>query len=244
MRIKNSPVEALTQIDNLVRSGAELLDFIQNDFWEQHEKAEKESMNSEYMSIITTGPRTAVPEEIINGYETKRLGWFNVAENALKEIYKDFSPIYSFSHVKFDINSKAVGAYWNFLRTEAMLEAEIGILVDFYNDLKTLSKSPLNYLPDKAEIWFYDRVVELEPETKESYLCRFMFQFGIGEWKDFDEIYSSISGADHDQWPKNWKKQIINAFDGVNGKTNDMFNFPLFRKEKTVISLNLPRRLM
>lgn len=279
MHLKISPKVALLKIDSLIKEGAELFDFISNDYWEQEEKAEKLEKKKELAKekelnkklkeaamegkntlnflnihpIIPTGifGKHSVSEDIIKSYTESYNKWFRKAKNDLKDIYVGFTPQYLFTHA--DIKTVKTDplfrdkSYTDYMYVKNSLEAEISVLVSLYKDLQNNIRSPLNYLHEKGQICFYDYICQLTLNTNESELCKYMFQFSIGEWKEMEDIYAFITGEDiNDQhtWPKNWKNTIKNAQKEVNRKSKENFGFNVFKIEKTQLSLTLPSPLI
>lgn len=270
MRIRVSPKEALKQIDALIKEGDGLLNFIEDDYCAQQEKSDKERKQQEKeiaekiakadpisrlglealqykksQSLIFAG----VPHEVIELYEEKYIKWGRKVVNTIKATNADFAPVYSFSRATREVPREnfLFPIVHRFKELKATMEAKLEVLVDFYNEIKKLVASPLIYLPEKSQIWFYDFVCQLKAETNESELCRFMFQFSIGEWKESAEIYAFIKGGtvdNQDEWPKNWSSVVKSAYDGVNGETNKIFGFPVFRRNKIVLCLNLPNSFL
>ena len=278
MRLKIPPKTAILQIDSLIKEGAEFLDFISTDYWEQEEKGEqqekerKQKEAKEYDEKIKNAPpdeqrrlrmikviaepglmlgsRSKISPEILKNYQTQYDAWFKKTEEILNKIYEDFTPIYSFIHA--EIKTKPIGMFpdppferFDFIR--ASLKGKIPVLVSLYKEIQQNIKSPLIYLPEKAQICFYDFMCQLKPETNESDFCKFLFEASIGEWKEYSDAYAYITGENvenQDEWPKNWKKTINSAYDGINLKTNEAFGFPIIKKEKMLIGLQLPTRFI
>ncbi len=120
------------------------------------------------------------------------VAWIKETVKILEGIYDDFATIYSFTHSKVHIehhgDSLLSGSINEFVDIRATMDSKIDVLRDLYDELRWEIKSPLRYFPEKTQIWFYDFVCQLKPETNESELCRFMFRFGIGEWRELAEI--------------------------------------------------------
>lgn len=200
---------------------------------------------------VTLGNSWVVPNKIIKIYQTDYDNWFESVENSLKDIYEDFIPTYLFSHANVKVERTdfpfTSRAYEDFKLIKAHLESEIFVLVKLYKELQNNIKSPLIYLSDKAQICFYDFICQLTANTTETELCNFLFKSSIGELKEHADAYAYINGEDIDmqhEWDKNWQRKIINAYDGINKKTIKSFGFPIIRKEKTLIGLNLPTRFI
>jgi len=191
-----------------------------------------------------------VSDEIIDGYKKKQDTWFNSCLTILKDIYKDFAPIYIFyerlSLTKFDIGLGDPN-FREYIHVVDRIDSRLSALVDFYNDLKDQVRSPLNYLEKKAQIWFYDFVCQLTPSSNESALCGYMFQYGIGEYRSYADIYEYIFGEiedTSDKLPKGWKVKVRSAYDGINRKTNKSFGFNILSKKGYAIALHFPSRLI
>lgn len=262
-----SPKEALLKIDTLVKLGHNLLSDISDDFRKRREmnkildkKKEKEEEQKEkerraafplLPTMTSFVPRVdgylpdTVEEKIINEYRDKFEGWMNKCIAVLKGIYLDSAPVCYFINyytelqdVKYDVG---------FYRIERNFEDKLTVLTQYYREVGDFVKSPLLYLEDKSQVWFNDFVVQLVPETNEAALCRYMFRFGIGEWREYAEIYEFIKGEkarSGTNWPKNWRKVVDSAYDGVNRKTKHRFNFPLIERGKMQLCLSLPSRFV
>lgn len=216
MRLKVSSKEALKIVDVLVAKGYELT-------------------RDPYFSV------TSDEEKVVDK-------WFDEARKDLKQIFFDSVPIYRVlkcrkpkEGVRYPVylfpNKKEV------VPIEVQLEDALDVLVGYYDYLVAQEKSPVRYLPDKAEIWLYDLCCSLVPESNESELCRYMFNLGIGEWAEISEIHKVIKGEEYDPKAKD-KNAVLNALDGVNRKTKEAFDFQLLKKRKTVVALAIPTRFI
>ncbi len=270
MRLCISPKIAIKQLDDLIREGHELINFIEGDCRLQYEELEKEKERQEneleHSIDNASEPQKTIlkfkqlqensalmfndiPYGIIDGYKSKFFGWTDKTTRILNNINTDFAPIYSFSSAASSKKySTDILFSHNFVEKDRLvdtLDAKIQVLVELYSDVKKLVVSPLMYLEDKCQIWFNDFVCQLKPETNESDLCRFMFQLGVGEWKDFSEIYEFIKGETFvNGLPKNCDAVVRNAYDGVNRQTHKSFGFNIFSKNKKVLCLSVPTRFL
>lgn len=265
MRLKVSPKEAIIRIDELVRLASQIKDVIIDDYYRREEEYEKEegeeakSKEKEAIkdplerTVMSMAALAEVPysysfypdEKIIDGYDSQFSKWYNEALSVLESVFQDFSPIYTFEQAWKKPPSTSVFGGRPFKDNVDCFEVKISVLVSFYSDLQGLVRSPLLYLNENAQIWFYDFVCQLKPDSNEAALCAFMFQFGIGEFKEFEDIYTYVTGEGRsDDFPKGWNTTIKSAYDGINRKSNVSFGFPILRKQKTMLALHFPSRLI
>lgn len=241
MRLKKSPKEALLQIDCLVKEGSKILDWIRGEDWDSFRNPISfGDYLDEQEEIETSDPQE--PEFVANEIEF----WNKKAIKELREIFMDESPIYKFRDAIGYIFDKREHKK-EYIKLENGLVSKISILVNYYEQLHSLVSSPLVYITEKAQIWFYDFVVQLEPDSNEASLCGFMFNFGIGELKEFEDIYAHVKGEsieESDQWPKNWKAMLNNAYDGINKKANKTLGFNILSKTKNQLSISFPNRFI
>lgn len=250
MRIKISPKKAVKLIDDLAEEGERIRSEIFEDYDIEYEKGEKEWLESDAIVSLGTVHHSRVSEKSFLKYESKQQKWVEKCEETLNEIFLDFIPVNIFFSKYTPADLKAISPDTiRFNKIIDSIDNKVEVLTDFYLELQKNIKVPLIYLEDKSQIWFYDIVCQLKPNTNESELCGYMFEFGIGEWKNFDEIYAHLMGENVENilnWPKNWKSKIVSAYDGVNRKTNDIFNFNVFKKQanNSLLATNFPARLV
>lgn len=171
--------------------------------------------------------------------------WFDEARVALRHIFFDAVPLYRVLKCRAP-KERSFSLYLykkNEIPPEKDLEKALDVLVEYYDYFVSQDKSPVKYLAEKSEIWLYDFCCKLEPESNEAELCKYMFQFGIGAFQEMAEIHKHITGEEYDPKAKD-KNVVVNALDGVNRKTNEIFKFPLFEKKKSVVALSIPSRLV
>ncbi len=247
MRLKISPIEALKKIDKLVKSGAQILNYIRGDAWDFHKN-----------HILTQGvyldeedhnlkPKPLNTEET-ELYASKYDKWVKSCKEELELIFLDYTPIYKFINA-FDDSEIQVGQQDRpYLLWERNIEAKLEVLSSFFDGLNSFVRSPLSYLSDRAQICFYDLICQLTPDTNESMLCNYMFkELSVGESVDFVKIYAEIKGEDVElqpEWPNTWKKTVDTAYNEINRKTNKSFGFSIFEKKKNMLFIKLPSRLI
>jgi hypothetical protein len=126
-----------------------------------------------------------------------------------------------------------------------ILEGGLHILGEYYRQLSEQVFVPLFYIPDKAQLCFFASICPLEADSNEDAVCRFLFkQYSYHEWVEMEDIFVGALGGNRDEYGGKDKTKIENAYDGVNRKTNEAFGFPVLKKRKTLIALNLPSRFL
>ncbi|MFA7277444.1 MAG: hypothetical protein WC101_00450 [Candidatus Gracilibacteria bacterium] len=270
MRLKVPPKEAILKIDALLKEGADIFDFIAKDYWEQEDKEEKrekdeeekreqelQKITEERGAIFASMAARDMPQpilsifgsrvspDIIKSYEVQHAKWIERVKEALGNIYEDFAPLYQFLYAKIEYqkNTNSGAIYNDFVRVKETLREQTNVLAGFYKDLRGDIRSPLFYIPEKNKVCFYDLVCQLQPDSNEAQLCKFLFQFSFGEFKEMEDAYVFMTGTDIGD-EKNWKTKITSAYDGINEKTNKQFGFPIIQKEKSTITLVFPSRFL
>jgi len=104
--------------------------------------------------------------------------WYNKACNDLDDIFQDFNPVFVFKKTKA-VYDQSYTTKFPIILAIMLLEKKLDILNNYYDEIAKHFKSPLVYLDDKAQIHFYNIMVQLEPDTNQSTLCKYMFQFPI-----------------------------------------------------------------
>jgi len=266
--------EALKQIDLLIKEGSEFRNKIYDDYnlrekdFEHLEdlksnRLEKKRIKiskknsitgfSEVMRSISEVARPTfsfrkekVPRGIICDYEKQYDSWYGKALSVLEGMFQDFAPVYRFKTslelTKFKDLFLVGDDYEKFIHVLDRFDSNLSTLVSFYNDLKVFVRSPLVYLQDKAQLWFYDFSCQLTPDSNESELCKYLFQFGVGDWKEFLDIHEAIKGDIPAK--KGWDKIVLNAYDGINKKTNKHFGFNILKKQGKLMALEIPSRFV
>ncbi len=184
-----------------------------------------------------------VSDEVIDEYAERYWKWNRKALKELKAVFQHFAPLYKFeSNLDFTEFKDLLLGNANYRRFTNLLDrfdSNLRTLVSFYDDFKNSMKSPLVYIDEKSQIWFFDFMCQLKAGSNEAALCSFMFQHGIGEIKEYADIYEYVTG-ETDKFPKNWEKTIKSSYHGVNLKTNKLFGFPILKKEGLTLALHLP----
>jgi len=125
------------------------------------------------------------------------------------------------------------------------LRAALEVLNQYYQELSAQVYTPLFYIPDKSQICFFASVCGLQPDSNEDALCKYLFEhFNFNEWVEMENIYVRAFGGNADEYDKQDKAKIENAAEGVNKKANDAFGFSVFQKKKTLLALHLPSRFL
>jgi len=215
MRLKVSPKEALTKIDLLLEEGYELL--------------------------IDCCRIAQGRGEMLDDWNHK-----TVVE--LGKIFMDFSPLYEFLKVDKEAGedeSIQIKRIVDADNGSQELRESLDVLNSYCQQLSAQLYTPLFYIPDKAQVCFFVSICTLEPDSNEDALCRYMFHHhNFHEWVEMEDIFASGFGGNREEYDKQDKVKIDNAYDGVNRKSNEAFDFPVFKKKKSLLCLNLPSRFL
>lgn len=253
MNLKTTPKEAVKIIDLLVKQGADLLKLLEchEALSEFKRRRESERLKESPKYVLTTINGISKEEKPrrkdIKSYKERHSEWEENIRNALKSIYQDFSPKFQFTRIEGDyslINAKQTPEFKAFLITTSKFEKQLSFLIAKYQELADFLTYPLFYISADRRLVYYDRVVELSPNTDETMLCDLMFEAPMGQTKTYNEIYSSLTGESEEEtekWPSNWKNKVRNAYEGVNKKTEKTFGFGVYKsKGKNMIFINIP----
>ncbi len=236
MRLKTSPKEALSKINELVLNGSVLLCSMESEA--EYALGDQRKAKSR---IKVSRPSS----QLLKRFDGEYQAWDQAAEELLRHIFVDYVPIHVFtsSFWKVEpINNVAVEVA-DFRLIVDTLRLKLDILVNYYNGLADKMKNPLIYLPDRVQIWFYDFCCPLQTDSNEATLCHYIFGFSIGEKVEMEDIFAEGFGGNRDDYCGKDKAQIKHAYDGINRKTNDTFGFPILKKEGTTLCLTLPSRV-
>ena len=189
-----------------------------------------------------------IAEPRMDELEQRYADWRDETKELLEGIFMDFTPVHTFMDARGEFYSETspFGRSWRFekyINVTRTLDAKIAILIGFYEALSDGIRSPLTYLPDQAKICFYDFVCPLTADTNESLLCGFMFGFSIGEKVEMEDIFAGAFHGNKEDFCGKDRETIKNAYDGINRKTNDVFGFPILKKDGTTLCLTLPSRV-
>lgn len=252
MNLKITPKEAVQLIDALVKQGSDLLQLVEHhellSEFKRRREAEKRKENPKEIFINQHGtPQEKRPcRKDLKVYKQRFSEWEENVQNILRSIYKDFSPVFQFKRIEGDynlINKKQTAEFKTFLIITSKLEKQLTFLIAAYQSLITFLTSPLFYIKESAKIVYYDKVIELSPNTNQSRICDYMFDLPIGQGAAYENIYGYFNGQsahDTSSWEKNWKKEVQNAFEGVNDKARDNFKFPIFfSKNKELLYIKI-----
>lgn len=231
MRLKVSPKAALEAIDDLIYEGFRL--------------------ESEHGETLKKGMAINVSEED----RQKIMDWHGNAIKGLQDIFLDFAPVYflwkAIDEVKVEDHSKDMDMPYRVYMGPSdescvrVLEGGLRTLGEYYRQLSEQVFTPLFYIPDKAQLCFFASICPLEPDSNEDAVCRFLFKrYSFHEWVEMEDIFAGALGGNKDEYGGKDKTKIENAYDGVNRKTNEAFGFPVLKKSKTLIALNLPSRFL
>ncbi|MBP7075033.1 MAG: hypothetical protein KBA81_06580 [Rhabdochlamydiaceae bacterium] len=229
MRLKVSPKSALDSIDKLVYEGFDL----QRDY------------GSDLVSSSYANPIKNEDRKKINDWHTKCV-------RTLRKIFLDFTPVYFFwkaiEDEEIEASASAGVVFFdghNDKYYAQMLRGGLKTLGEYYSQLTDQVFTPLFYITDKAQICFFASVCPLEPSSNEDAVCRFLFgKYNYHEWVEMEDIYVGAFGGNSEEYDTQAKTKIESAYDGLNKKTNEDFGFPLLKKRKNMIALNLPSRFL
>lgn len=179
-------------------------------------------------NFYQTQGRLLLPDELAQGIDT----WEKEAVDTLTAIFLDYAPVYMFHEADN-------GVQYDHMRDKLRL------LNDYYLSLAEQVRTPLFYIPERAQICFFASVCAIDPDSNEDVLCRYMFEnHSFHEWIEMEDVSIGAFGVGADAYGSRERTQIEHAQDGVNRKTNDVFGFPLFLKKKSLLCLNLPSRFL
>ena len=240
MKLKITAKEAVQEIEKLVKKGDWILSLIEGHNiltgFKERREAEKRHEGAKTQIVSFLGkPRESQPSSRdIKQYRLQSLEWEEEVQNSLEKIYSDFIPKYKFKKIEGDysiLNEDQTPEYKTFLLVISKIEKQLNYLVSQYDDLITQVRSPLVFLEDSLRIVYYDRVVEITPNTDEESLCLCLFDKPIGQTMSYDEIHLRMTGQDEDQRRKSWRNKVKNAYEAVNVKTRKNFGFPIFESK-------------
>ena len=229
MRLKVSPNEALRIVDDLVDFGQTRKGRIENEYYLLRAQSEYDPHKHN--------------QEYIKTYQD----WFDDALIDLRNVFEDITPIEMFKNPKVMVSLERSGVNVTFSQVISSFQSRLNVLYGFYENFSSLVRSPLIYLPEKAKIYFFGIECALKLETNESEICRYMFGYPIGEFREYAEIYAHFKGDNIDtqpKWPKEWKKVVDSAYKEINRKTNASFGFPILQKEKYLLAVALPPKFI
>lgn len=253
MNLKTTPKEAVKIVDLLVKQGADLLLLVESHEtlaeFKRRREAEKLEESPNWAETNMNGkPIERKPcRKDLKIYKQRYAEWEENIKVALTSIYQDFSPRFQFTRIESDynlVNKKQTPEFKTFLLVTSRLERQLSFLTDKYQELITFLTSPLFFIPTDSRLVYYDRTVELSPDTDENAFCKLMFAIPLGQTKTYSEIYSYLTGEleeESKKWPNNWKNKVRNAYEGVNKKTEKAFGFGIYKsKGKNLIFINIP----
>jgi hypothetical protein len=191
------------------------------------------------------GFESKIAEPKMEALEQQYDDWFYETKELLEGIFMDFTPVHTFMDARgeFYSNPSPFGGSYGFakyINVTRTLDAKIAVLIDFYKTLSEDIRSPLTYLIDQAKVCFYDFVCPMKVDSNEASLCAFMFQYSIGEKVEMEDIFTDGFGGNRDEYCGKDRTKIKNAYDGINRKTNEVFGFPILKKDGTTLCLTLP----
>lgn len=194
------------------------------------------------------GFESKIAEQRLAELEQTHDDWIDETQNILEDIFMDFTPVHTFMDAQgeFYSNPSPFGGSYGFakyINLTRTLDAKVAVLIGFYKTLSENIRSPLTYLPDQAKVCFYDFICPLQADSNEASLCAFMFEHSIGEKVEMVDAYNHIFGEQQTTLNTAEKSKIKNAIDGINGKTNKTFGFPIIAKDAATINLTVPARV-
>jgi hypothetical protein len=260
MRLKVSPYEAVKIINGLIRSATDIWKEIRDGYWSEYDKSlnskdkEREKWRAEHQErpfgVFPAALQIPIPNHIsvvssalVDDYSKRYDEWVRVSQKRLEDIFCDEAPVHKFFYAKNDPDERIFGTHGDFLNLEGDWKGKFNVLVKVYDQISFFVRSPLVYLKDKAQIWFYDVSIPLKKDSNEAALCAFMFKFPLGEPVEFSDIYEAVKGVEAER-PKNWKKVVSHAYDGINRKAKGRFGFHIFEKSGVTLTRSLPARIV
>lgn len=240
MRLNVSPKQALAEINQLVLQASVHLCSIESDHYEKvHVYQSNKSNKKNYRQTVAF-------KKDVDKYDKDFWAWHELATETLLNIFTDYVPVYAFKYARTKMKSfidevKDDDEYFRLLIEDYRMRVDA--LVQHYNELQKLVKSPLFYLPESAALCFYDFVCPLKADSNEASLCRFMFEHSIGEKVEMIDVYNHMFGEQRTALGATEKDKIKNAVDGINRKTNKTFGFPIIAKDTATINLTIPARI-
>jgi len=110
-----------------------------------------------------------------SGKLIEKFRYWNInSELVLEEVFLDFAPVLHFKQSGLLKVNKTDNLEVDIL---FLLEAKLETLNNFYFEISKSFKNPILYLKDKAQIHFYDFVVQLEADTNQALLFEYLYQF-------------------------------------------------------------------
>lgn len=250
MELKVPPKICTEILDKLIKSGYQLLNSIEKDFWDEYDKIEKKLKKENFPSILGVFTNN-VTDAKIEKFNMEIEEWTLKVEKELKSIFVHESQIYYFRNIRHDetqVFRSKDGHYndrSNSDRLELRISTYIDLLLKWYDRFSKHSISPFFYDEVTCKLWFYDFVCPLKADTYMSDLCNFLFKHGIGEKLEYNDVYEFISGEQNaTKIPTEWTNKINVAYREINKKTKAHFGFQIITKEKTTLSIQLPPQFL
>ncbi|MCC7196848.1 hypothetical protein IT413_01480 [Candidatus Peregrinibacteria bacterium] len=173
--------------------------------------------------------------------------WYAESKKFLNDIFLDFTPIYAFS--------KDLEAYTSLVdagdlrqkrlqENNKLLLNSLDLLSKYYDLLEKDSYSPLFYIPEKAQICFFTSISQLDPNSMQSDLCKYLFQSNFNQFHEKEDIFKAIFREDIRDFNADYSKKINTAMECINEKTIESFGFPIVKKRKTLLALTIPSRFL
>lgn len=241
MNLKVTPKEALKTINALLYEAAALRSDFIGEYWSSDLERVEELVGSRVNPMEATIRASSLPSLLDRLNKFKKM-----VGDRLVDVYEEVAPAMLFVIADRKVTTDHIpktedGPYFYF---EKELDLSIDFLESKYQEVRALMRSPLQFIKKSAALVYFDAVCKLSLDSNEALLCDIMTDLSIGEQREMDEIFELMSNEEPENFPKEWKKTIKNAIEGVNTKTNETFGFPIFRIKKSTVSLVLPTDLI
>ncbi len=219
MRLKVSPRIAIKKIDDLVRDGYYMIN------------------TADEQSTLAIDPYA----DLYSNFEVFEK-WTETVTKTLGEIFQDYIKTYNFQKI---VDPILIARYSSGTLNLNDITKAFDLLAEYYNEISKLSQSPLFYVSEKAQICFLDSICQLEPDSNESNIVKFLFEnSSFGEWISYETIADNALGIHNDEYDNKAATSISNAYDGINKKTKKQFGFSIVSKSKSLLSITIPARFL
>ena len=119
------------------------------------------------------------------------------------------------------------------------LDDQLNLLVSIAEDIERMQKNPIYYLPEKCLIGMYDEFIALGKDSNQDILCAYtLMNRSFGEMIPMEEIWIKGFREKSSNYDSAAIEKITNAAKETNKKTNDVWNFSLFKISKPCLKLN------
>jgi len=247
MRLKTWIKQALNNLNSIIKNWANILENVKDKIiswnWDNYQwnwiqkEIQEDLLNKLSISYDPLEQLWKVSEiKILNLIDNFR-EWNIKSESVLEEIFLDFWPIFRFKQSGLKKINKTDNLEFDIL---LLLEDKLETLNDFYFEISKSFKNPILYLKDKAQIHFYDFMLQLEIDSNQALIFEYLYQFPFWEWKNYSDIYKYLTWEDFSENSREAQLLIKHALNWINTKTIDRFWFSLIKKNKLMLTLLIP----